>query len=53
MIAVQVDGRLRTRIEVDPAANEAQVVVAAIAAAGGIEPSRVISVPGRLTHLVS
>jgi leucyl-tRNA synthetase len=53
MIVVQVDGRVRTRIEVDPAANEAQVVAAAVAAVGGIEPSRVIYVPGRLTNLVT
>jgi leucyl-tRNA synthetase len=53
MIVVQVDGRVRTRIEVDPSANEAQVVAAAVAAVEGIEPSRVIYVPGRLTNLVT
>jgi leucyl-tRNA synthetase len=52
-IAVQVDGRVRARIEVDPTATEAQVGRVAAHAVGGIHPSRVVYVPGRLVNLVS
>lgn len=52
-IVVQVDGRVRARIEVDPAATEAQVCSAAALAVGGVRTSRVVYVPGRLVNLVS
>ena len=52
-IVVQVDGRVRARIEVDPTATEAQVVDAAVGAVNAIEPFRVVYVPGRLVNLVT
>lgn len=51
-LGVQVDGRMRARIEVDPRASEEDVVAAAVAAVGDIRPSRVIYVPGRLVNLI-
>jgi leucyl-tRNA synthetase len=52
-IVVQVDGRVRARIEVDPTATEAQVLDAAADAIGRIDTSRVVYVPGRLVNLVT
>ena len=52
-IVVQIDGRVRARIEVDSTATESQVVAAAVEAAGGIESSRLVYVPGRLVNLVT
>jgi leucyl-tRNA synthetase len=51
-LGVQVDGRMRARIEIDPQANEDDVVAAAVAAVGDIRPSRAIYVPGRLVNLI-
>jgi leucyl-tRNA synthetase len=51
-LGVQVDGRMRARIEIAPQANEDDVVAAAVAAVGDIRPSRVIYVPGRLVNLI-
>jgi leucyl-tRNA synthetase len=52
-IVVQVDGRVRTRLEVDSTATEAEVLRAAALAVGGIEASRTVYVPGRLVNLVT
>lgn len=52
-VVVQVDGRVRRRIEVDPTTTEDQVVAAAVAAAGGINTYRIVYVPGRLVNLVT
>ena len=52
-IVVQVDGRVRTRLQVDSAATEAEVLNAAALAVGGIEASRTVYVPGRLVNLVT
>jgi leucyl-tRNA synthetase len=52
-IVVQVDGRARARIEVNPEATESQVVAAAVEATGSIEPSRLVYVPGRVINLVT
>jgi leucyl-tRNA synthetase len=51
-LGVQVDGRMRARIEIDSRANEEDVVAAAVAAVGDIRPSRVIYVRGRLVNLI-
>jgi leucyl-tRNA synthetase len=51
-IVVQLDGRVRTRIEVAGDATEQQVVRAAIDATG-TRPSRVVYVPGKLVSLVT
>ncbi|MBO0715532.1 MAG: class I tRNA ligase family protein, partial [Acidimicrobiales bacterium] len=51
-LGVQVDGRMRARIEVEPRASEEEVVAAAVAAVGAIRPSRVIYVPGRLVNVI-
>jgi hypothetical protein len=53
LIAVQIDGRVRARIEVDPTATESQVVAAVVEAASGIETARLVYVPGRLVNLVT
>jgi leucyl-tRNA synthetase len=50
-IVVQQNGRVRTRIQVDRNASESEVVDAA-ADATGLEPSRVVYVPGRLVNFV-
>ena len=58
-LVVQVNGRLRDRLQVSPDADEAEVRALAdaservAAALGGEEPRRVIYVPGRLINLVS
>ena len=58
-LVVQVNGRLRDRLQVSPDADEAEVRALAdaservAAALGGKEPRRVIYVPGRLINLVS
>ena len=52
IIVVQLDGRVRTKIRVDGNASEQEVVRAAIDAIG-IEPSRVVYVPGRLVSFVT
>lgn len=52
IVGVQVDGRTRTRIEVEPDAKEEEVVAAALAAIGNVQPSRVVYVPRRLVNLV-
>jgi leucyl-tRNA synthetase len=52
-ILVQVDGRVRTRIDVDPTATKTEVVGAAAQAVGGIKTSRVVYVAGRLVNLVT
>jgi leucyl-tRNA synthetase len=52
-IVVQVDGRVRTRLEVDATATEAEVLRAAALAVGGIDASRMVYVPGRLVNLVT
>jgi leucyl-tRNA synthetase len=51
-LGVQVDGRMRAWIEVDPRATEDQVVAAALSAVVDVRPSRVIYVPGRLVNLI-
>jgi leucyl-tRNA synthetase len=51
-IVVQLDGRVRSRIQVDGDASEEDIVRAAIDATG-VEPSRVVYVPGRLVSLVT
>ena len=58
-LVVQVNGRLRDRLQVAPDADEAEVRALAeaservAAALGGKEPRRVIYVPGRLMNLVA
>ena len=58
-LVVQVNGRLRDRLQVSPDADEAEVRALAdaservAAALGGNEPRRVIYVPGRLINLVT
>ena len=52
VIVVQLDGRVRAKIRVDGDASEQQVVRAAIDATG-VEPSRVVYVPGRLVSLLT
>jgi leucyl-tRNA synthetase len=53
---VQVNGKVRERIEVAPEASEAEVRAAALAAVAetlaGREPKKVIVVPGRLVSVV-
>jgi leucyl-tRNA synthetase len=51
-LGVQVDGRMRARIEVDPQASEEDVVATARGAVGDVRPSRVIYVPGRLVNFI-
>jgi leucyl-tRNA synthetase len=51
-LGVQVNGRMRARIEIDSQADEEDVVAAAAAAVGDIRPSRVIYVRGRLVNLI-
>jgi leucyl-tRNA synthetase len=58
-IAVQVDGRLRDRVEVPAAASEDEQREAALrspkvaAALGGAAPRRVVVVPGKLVNVVT
>ncbi|HEV8064130.1 MAG TPA: class I tRNA ligase family protein [Acidimicrobiales bacterium] len=53
-IIVQVDGKVRARIEVEPSAAEPDLVASALAAVGsGLRPKRVVVVPGRLVNLVT
>ena len=58
-LVVQVNGKLRARLQVAPDADEAEVRALAdaservAAALGGKEPRRVIYVPGRLMNLVA
>ena len=58
-LVVQVNGKLRDRLQVSPDADEAEVRALAdaservTAALGGKEPRRVIYVPGRLMNLVA
>ncbi len=52
VIVVQVDGRVRTKIRVAGEASEDDVVRAAVDATG-IQPSRVVYVPGRLVSFVT
>jgi leucyl-tRNA synthetase len=51
-IAVQVDGKVRARINVPTGATEDDVTAAAIAATGA-KPRRVVHVPGRIVNLVT
>ena len=52
-IVVQVDGRVRGHIEVAPDAKESDIVASARAAVGGVDPNRIVHVPGRLVNLVT
>jgi leucyl-tRNA synthetase len=52
VIVVQLDGRVRAKIRVEGDATEQEVVRAAIDVTG-IEPSRVVYVPGRLVSLLT
>ncbi|QSB16295.1 leucine--tRNA ligase [Natronosporangium hydrolyticum] len=53
---VQVKGKVRARIEIDPDAPESEVRAAALAAVadqlGGAEPRKVIVVPGKMVSIV-
>jgi leucyl-tRNA synthetase len=51
-IVVQVDGRVRTTLELAPDAGEEAVVAEAIEATG-VQPTRVVYVPNRLVSLVT
>lgn len=51
-IVVQVDGRLRHRLTVEHDCADDEVVRAAVAAAG-VQPARVVHVPGRLVNIVT
>jgi leucyl-tRNA synthetase len=57
-VAVQVNGKVRDRVMLAPGASEAEARAAALAlpkvaeALGGIEPRKVIYVPGRLVNVV-
>jgi leucyl-tRNA synthetase len=57
-MVVQVDGKVRDRIEVDPEIDEAQATEMALASAkvrdelGGAQPTRVIARPPRLVNVV-
>jgi leucyl-tRNA synthetase len=58
-VPVQMNGKLKTRIQVAANADQATIQAAAmaspevIAALGGKEPKRVIVVPGRLVNIVA
>ena len=58
-LPVQVDGRVRATIEIDPAAEQAQAVQLALLqtpvrqALSGASPRRVVYVPGRILNLVT
>ena len=57
-MVVQVDGKLRDRIDVDPDIAEAQAVALALASErvtadlDGKEPSRIVARPPRLVNVV-
>jgi leucyl-tRNA synthetase len=52
-VVVQVDGRVRARIEVAPSASKAHVIDTAAAALGDVEATRTVYVPGRLVNFVT
>jgi leucyl-tRNA synthetase len=52
-IAVQVDGRVRARLEVAASDDEAHIMEAARRRLEGVIPSRTVYVPGRLVNFVT
>jgi leucyl-tRNA synthetase len=52
-IVIQVDGRMRGRVDAPAGATEAEVLALARSEVGGLEPRRVVHVPGRLINLVT
>ena len=57
-MVVQINGKVKARVEVSPDVNEADAIAAALsdatiaAALNGSEPSRVVAVPPRLVNII-